>query len=367
MSDLQENQPASNRPAHRTDIVIVGAGPIGIELAILLKKAGIDYKQFDGRQIGDTISKWPPNTRFFSSPERVALAGVPLHTFHQQSVTGETYLAYLRELVETFDLEINTFERVIDIEKRVDGHFLITTRSLSEAKMYRAKHVVMAIGNMNAPKTLGLPGEHLPHVFHALPDPHLFFRQKLLIIGGKNSALEAALRCWRSGAQVALSYRRGRFETSIVKPHLSREIKLLIDKNRLTFYPNTTPKSIEAGWASLAHNDNHNKTTRIPADFVLFCIGYESDVTLYQKAGVNLIGDAQKPEFDPQTMETNVENLYVCGTTAGGMETTHELFISTCHDHVKKVMKAITGLDPSVVGPVRSRSYEVSFEDVQED
>lgn len=364
-STIQES--SSERPARQTDVAIIGAGPMGIELAILFKRAGIDYLHFESRQIGDTILQWPPNTRFFSSPERVALAGVPLHTYHQQSVTGETYLAYLRELVESFELAIQTFEPVVELDKTSAGHFALTTQSLGGQRHYLARHVVMAVGNMNLPRRMGIVGEDLPHVYHRLQDPHLFFKKKLLIIGGKNSALEAALRCWRGGAQVSISYRGREFETSIVKPHLAREVNLLIKKKLINFFPETIPEKIQPGWATLGYTQVPHRTTRLPTDFVLFCIGYDSDTTLYEHIGVKLNGKAMRPTHDRETMETNIEGLYVCGTTAGGRQAKHELFISTCHEHVRKVMRAITGLEPSPVGAIKSRRYSVEFEEVQED
>lgn len=362
------NQKALPRfPVIYTDIVIIGAGPIGIELAVLLKRAGINYIHFDAKQIGHSISQWPARTRFFSSPERVALAGVPLHTQNQESVTGERYLAYLRSLVELFDLEIHTYEPVIDVGRKDDGTFIVSTKSSTGLRQYVCRRVVMAVGNVNHPRRLNIVGENQPFVHHRLADPHTYFKKRVLIVGGKNSALEAVLRCWRVGANVSLSYRREEFETSIVKPHLSREVNLLIEKKQIRYYPGTRPKMIEPGWAAVEYVEDQTKSTRIPIDFVLFCIGYEAEVTLFQKAGVLLLGEEKRPYFDPDTMETNVPGLYVCGTAAGGTQSKHDLFISTCHHQVEKVMRDITGLEPSTVGAVPTRKYSVTFEDVQQD
>jgi len=225
---------------HTYDVAIIGAGPIGLELAACLKRAGVDYIQFDSQQIGYTLTWWPRNTSFFSTTERLAIAGVPIQNNHQQRITGEEYLAYLRGVVEQFDLRINTYEPVIAIQRQgnsatenteitegnsvnsfsvdsVADSFVLTTRPLAGKRRYQTRRVVLAVGDMHWPNRLGIPGEDLPHVSHYFRDPHDYFRRRLLIVGGKNSAAEAALRCWRAGARVTVSYRRTRFDQQRVK------------------------------------------------------------------------------------------------------------------------------------------------------
>lgn len=350
---------------NQAEIIIVGAGPIGLELAVHLKRNGVDYIHLEAKQIGDTIANWPPQTQFFSAPERVALAGIPVHSPNQQSLTGEMYLSYLRGVVEQAELSIRSYEPVVAAHKGENGRFHLTTKTRSGKAEYSCSILILATGNMNRPRQLGIEGESLPHVAHRLRDPHDYFQKRLLIIGGKNSALEAALRCWRVGAEVALSYRRDAFETSIVKPHLSREIGLLIDKEQIAFYDETIPKRIEPGCVLLEDVDSGEETA-VSTDFVLFKVGYEMEMMLYEQLGIQLEGKARKPQFDPNTMQTNVPNLYVCGTAAGGMEKEHELFISTCHEHVEKIIGALN-LSKSAVGDVDARSYEISFDEIKED
>ncbi len=177
------------------EVAIIGAGPIGIELAVALKRAGIEYLHFDARQIGYTISWFAPQTRFFSSNERIAIAGVPLFTPDQTKCTREQYLAYLRAIVVQFDLKINTYEPVVNIQRDGEGFCLTTRRGGREAK-YRVRkigaghrrHGAAAAGRM-------CPGMILPHVSRYFQDPHAYFQKDLLIVGGRNSAVEAALRC----------------------------------------------------------------------------------------------------------------------------------------------------------------------------
>lgn len=349
-----------------TDVLIIGAGPIGIELAAILKRTGIEFIHLEGGQIGHTISQWPRDAQFFSAPERVALAGVPVHSPNQQSLTGEMYLSYLRGLVELLDLDIRTYEPVREV-KREGESFIVTSEPLTGRVTYRCRRLVVATGNMSAPRRLGIPGEDLPHVDHALVDPHKYFRKRLLIVGGKNSALEAALRCWRAGASVVLSYRRSEFEESIVKPFLTREINLLIDKGRIKFYPDTTPTRIEVSSVHLQDEHLPGGEREVAADFVLMCIGYEMDMSLLKQLGVTLQGEEQVPEYNEETMETNVPNVYLAGTAAGGMETRHELFIITSHEHVEKIARALTGETPGQTGTLPGRRYDVTLQEVQED
>ena len=190
------------------ELIIVGAGPIGLELAVSMKRAGVDYLHIEAGQIGHTISWYPRETRFFSSAERIAIAGVPLVTPDQQKASREQYLAYLRGIVQQFDLLINTYERVTRIDRQ-EGRFHLETERADGFWYHTADQVVLAMGDMHRPRRLNIPGEALEHVSHYFDDPHRYFRRRLLIVGGKNSAAEAAIRCCRAGANVSISYGSG--------------------------------------------------------------------------------------------------------------------------------------------------------------
>ncbi|HSP16361.1 MAG TPA: NAD(P)-binding domain-containing protein [Thermoanaerobaculia bacterium] len=329
------------------DIAIIGAGPIGIELAIALKKAGADYVQIDAGQIGSTIEWYPIDMLFHSSSDKLALAGVPIQTSTQQKITREEYLAYLRSLAIQFELDVHTYERVERIQRMPGGSFELETHTIhGTKKQYRADHVVLAIGAMHAARTLEIPGEDLPHVSHFFHDPHKYFGKKLLVIGGRNSAVEAAVRCHRAGAHVTISYRQSDFDPKVVKFWLLPEVRALIRDGLVRFLPNTTPVEIRRGSVVI------DPIGEIPADFVLLMTGYRQDTSLFDMLGVEVRGPAREPVHDPQTMETNVPGVYIAGTAIAGTPPRKvSVIVETCHVHVPRIVQAITGKPAVPVAP----------------
>src|SRR5881296_428169 len=318
-------------------VAIIGAGPNGLELAVALKHAGIDYVQFDAGQIGSTIEWYPPQMLFHSSSDRLALAGLPIQTANQQKITKEEFLAYLRALVQHFGLTVRTYERVENVQRLPEGAFFLQTRGVDGEHAYRANIVVLAIGAMHAPRLVNVPGEDLPHVSHYLADPHKYFAKRLLIVGGRNSAVEAAVRCHRAGADVTLSYRREDFDPKVVKFWLLPEVRALIRDGFVRFLPRTHVTEIRNGTVLLS-------TREIAADFVLLMTGYRQDPTLFEMLGVDLQGEERAPAFDPETMETNVPGVFIAGTAVAGTPPRKvSVIVETCHVHVPRIVGAITG------------------------
>ncbi|MBC7783413.1 MAG: NAD(P)-binding domain-containing protein [Burkholderiales bacterium] len=323
---------------HVYDAAIVGAGPIGIELAVAMHKAGIDYVHFDAKQIGYTVSWYAPQTRFFSSNERIAIAGVPLITPEQGKATREQYLAYLRSVVEQFDLTINTYEPVTDLVRR-DGYFDLATHTSAGSRQWRARNVALCTGGTDRPRMLGVPGEDLPHVSHYFRDPHEYFRKRVLIVGGRNSAVEAALRCHHAGARVTLSYRRPQLVEQGIKYWLMPELRSLMNTGRIQSYFGSCVTHISPAGARLRLTDGTE--FEVAADFLLLLTGYEQDMTLLRNAGVELSGPCLAPRYDPTTMQTNIPGLYVAGTAIGGTQERYTIFIENCHEHVEKIMRSM--------------------------
>lgn len=351
-----------------TDVAVIGAGPIGLELAVALKRAGIDYLHFDARQIGHTISWFAPATRFFSSNERIAIAGIPLQTPDGGKCTREQYLTYLRTVVQQFHLDVRTYEPVVGIDRLPGGAgFTLTTRPASGERRYRANRVVLVTGGTDRPRRLDIPGEDLPHVSHYFDDPHKYFRKRVLVVGGKNSAVEAALRCHHAGAYVSLSYRRPKLPAKSIKYWLLPEINGLMESGRIEAHLGTVPKHITPThvqldpWTDPEAPVNPTfsfvgpkvRGRSVAADFVLLLIGYRADMTLCRMAGVELIGPTETPAYDHRTMETNIPGVYVAGTAVAGTQDRYRVFIENCHVHVDRIVAAITGApEPATPQPL---------------
>jgi thioredoxin reductase (NADPH) len=325
----------------KTDVAIIGAGPIGIELAAALKRAGLDYLHFEQGQIGQVMySLFPVQTRFFSSADRIGIAGVPLRTQDQSKATREEYLTYLRTVVETFDLEIRTYEPVVAVERR-GGDFIVRTRK----REYEARRVVLATGGTARPRMLDLPGEDSPHVNHHLMDPHMYFRKRVLVVGGRNSAVEAAIRCYNAGAQVAVSYRKQAFDPAHVKYWLLPEINGRIERKEMESHFSTRPVRISETEVTLERIDGSG-TIEVPADFVLLMVGYVADMSLFRSAGAGLHGPQDAPTLNESTMETDVPGLYAAGTAVAGTQMGYRVFLENCHIHVDRILAALTGAPP---------------------
>ncbi|HSQ27404.1 MAG TPA: NAD(P)-binding domain-containing protein [Anaerolineales bacterium] len=330
----------------RTQVAIIGAGPTGVEMAVALTRAGIPFRLFDAGQIGQTIAWWPKHTRFFSTSERISIPGLPLTIFDQQHPTNDDYLAYLRGVVQQFGIQVHAYEPVLEVKHLSDGDFMLITETKGIRQYYQADYVVLATGGMSEPRMLNIPGEDLPHVSHYLNDPHDYFQQELLVVGGRNSAVEYALRCWRAGAKVTLSYHKPELPNASIKPALLQDLETVVREGKLIFLPGTVPIEITMQEVLLANTDElgnplTDKVIGLPFDFVLLCTGYQADTTLFRQLSIDLLGIEQAPRYDPDTMESNVPGVFVLGTAAGGTQSKYKHFIETSHAHIPKILAAI--------------------------
>jgi len=347
---------------HEYDFIVIGAGPIGIEVAGALKKHGVEYLHFDSQQIGHTISRYARFTKFFSSPERLSICGIPVQTMHQDLITGEEYLTYLRAVVETLDLQIRTYERVVDLHRDEHGDgFVVESESVVGRARFRARRVVIATGDMSFPRLLGVPGEHLPHVTHFLQDPHAYFRKRVLVVGGRNSALEAALRCFRVGAHVGISLREDGIDANRTNSRLNLEISILSDKGAIETMPATEVEEIRRTDVVLRRRSD---LIEYPADFVLVCTGYRPDLDLLRRVGVGFSDEDGSPAINPGTMETNVAGLYLAGTATTCGAPGQHAYIGTSHGHTVNILKAVYGISTEHYGDLPSRRYPFAHADV---
>lgn len=333
---------ASVCPTMECDVVIVGAGPVGLEVAAALQADGLHTLVLDAGAIGQTIAAlFPPQTRFFSSPERLEIGGVAMALPNQEKPTGEEYLAYLRSVVLTLDLQVRTFERVIDCSGTKGAFTLHTETPAGLRATLQAKHVVLAVGGTQHSRTLGVEGEDLPHVHRLLGDPHRFFQRRVLIVGGKNSAVESALRCWRVGAQVTLACRSESLHKR-VKYWLRPEVNALLDEGQITSRLHTAVQRIHTDHVELLHMST-GITERMPVDDVLLQLGFEADTSTLELFGLDLHGEACAPVFDADTMESSIPGIFVAGTAIAGSQRSYKVYIETSHVHAARIAAAIGG------------------------
>ena len=209
------------------DLLIVGAGPSGLATAIAAKQHGLDYAIVDKGVLVNSIFNFPPLMVFFTTPELLEIGGLPLVTPYDKPTRLEA-LRYYRRVVDTFGLQISFHEEVREIEREPDGTFTVTTKTKGTTRVRQARAVVLAIGYYDLPNYLGVPGEDLPHVSHYYTDAHPYYRERVVVVGGKNSAAEAALELYRGGAHVTLVHRRATLGDSIkywVRPDIENRIK----------------------------------------------------------------------------------------------------------------------------------------------
>ena len=337
---------AQTEQSDAPDVVIVGAGPIGIETAIELGRQGVRALVLDAGAIGQQILDFPPATRWFSSPERLGIGGIPFTTPSAEKGTREEYLAYLRQVVDACKVEVKTFQRVDSIVPLEGGTgFRLGTTSLSGLQQTMdVSKVVIATGGTARPRRLGIPGEDRPHVHRSIGEPHRFHGRRLLVVGGKNSACDAAVLAYRCGARVTLCH-RGRKIHERVKYWIKPELEAMIRSGQIDARFGMVPLSIEPDQVVLRCVEG-GATSEIEVDDVLIAIGYESDQGLLRAIGVGLEGTAQSVEHNPETMETDVPGIYVAGTVVAGTQASFRVYIENSHVHARRIAAALSGSPP---------------------
>ena len=320
------------------DVLIVGAGPSGLATAIAANQQGLDYVIVEKGVLVDAIFHFPVHMVFFTTPELLEVGGLPMTSPNDKPTRLEA-LRYYRRVVDAYGLQISFHENVTAIERDGD-HFTVTTAD--ERGVTRARHarsVVLAIGYYDTPNYLGVPGEDLPHVSHYYDDAHPYYRRRVVIVGGKNSAAEAALELFRGGAHVTLVHRRAALGDSIkywVKPDIENRIKEGSIAARFeTSVVEITPTHVVVERAGL-----RGQRAEIAADAVFLLTGYHVDTNLLRAAGVRVDPESLKPEYDGDTFETNVPNLFVAGGAIAGKQT-GTIFIENGRFHGQKIINVL--------------------------
>ncbi|MBO0322666.1 YpdA family putative bacillithiol disulfide reductase [Muricauda sp. CAU 1633] len=313
------------------DIVIIGGGPIGIACGLEAKKQGISYVIIEKGPIVNSLFNYPINMQFFSSSEKLEIDDIPFISKEAKPKRNEA-LEYYRRIVTSNDLNIHLFEKVLEVEKKGEIFNVKTDKD-----HYNAKNIIVATGFYDLPNKINVPGEDLPKVSHYYKDPHFYASQKLAVVGASNSAIDAALECWRKGAEVTLII-RGPEVGQRVKYWVRPDIINRIEEGSIKAYYNSTVKEIKAHEIVV---DTAEGEVTLANDFVLALTGYMPNFEFLEKLGIQLSEDEKRlPSYNPETMETNIPGLFLAGVICGGMET-HKWFIENSRIHAPIIMKAI--------------------------
>jgi thioredoxin reductase (NADPH) len=320
------------------DVVIVGAGPAGMAAAIAAQKTGLTYRILEKGALVNSLLHYPAHMVFFTTPELMEIGGLPFVSPHEKPSRQEA-LRYYRRVADTYQLDVVFDEQVTRIggRAREDGPFTVESRSINgERHMTLARRIVIATGAYDVANRLDVAGEDLPHVSHYYTEPHAYYRKQVVIVGGKNSAAEAALDLYRAGAQVTLVHRGAGLGESIkywVKPDIENRIAAGSIAARFhTRVLEITPRAVIV--------ESFGSRAELPADGVFLLTGYRSDPELLRHAGIEMDPVTCGPVHDPLTFETNVRGIYVIGAAIAGRQS-GKIFIENGRFHGETVIREI--------------------------
>jgi thioredoxin reductase (NADPH) len=330
------------------DIICIGAGPTGLATAIEAKRAGMRPLVIDKGCLCNSIFNYPTNMVFFTTPELLEIGDLPLVTAAEKPTRAEA-LKYYRRAAEYYELEVKLYEHVERVEGR-DGAFRVLTRTERRAaQSYEGKKIAIATGYYDLPNKLNVPGEELPHVSHYYTEAHPFWEENVVVIGGRNSAAEAALDLYRNGAKVTLVHRDKQLGATIkywVRPDIENRIKA----GQIQAMFETQVKEITSDEVIVSNGAGEK---RLPAKQVFALTGYHPDFGFIQSLGVRLDPVTCKPDMNPETHESNIPGIYLAGVVIGGRHTS-EIFIENGRFHGKQIIKALTARRSASAKPAQT-------------
>ena len=326
----------SSAATDQFDVVIVGAGPAGLAAAIAAQARGLKYAVVEKGALVNSLLHYPTDMVFFTTPELMEIGDLPFVSPHEKPTRQES-LRYYRRVTDRFGLDIALGEPVVGLSRQASGAFVVTSRPAGgDLRERHARFVVLASGAYDIPNRLGVPGEDLPHVSHYHREAHAHYRSRVVIVGGKNSAAEAALELYRAGAQVLIVHRGPALGESIkywVKPDIENRIKEGTIRARFnTRVLEITPADVVV--------DGPDGIVREPADGVLLLTGYRSDPALLRAVGAHLDEATGAPVHDETTFETTVPGLFVIGAAIAGQQS-GRIFIENGRFHGGVVVREI--------------------------
>lgn len=312
------------------DCIIVGGGPCGLSAAIAMKQVGKNPLVIEKGNVVNAIYHYPTHQTFFSTSEKLEIGEVPFLTVNRKPKRNEA-LNYYREVVRRKDLRIHRFETVQSVMKK-DGFFRVDT----DRQQYEARYVIIATGYYDNPNLMGIKGEDLEKVSHYFKEAHPYFDMDVVVIGGKNSAIDAALELQKAGARVTVLYRGSEYSPSI-KPWVLPDFEALARDGEITMVFNAEVKEITE--SSVIYVTDRGKE-EIPNDFVFAMTGYHPDHSFIRAMGVQMDEPTGRPHFNPETMETNVPDLFIAGVIAAG-NNANEIFIENGRFHGEQIAVTI--------------------------
>ncbi|CAM3297887.1 YpdA family putative bacillithiol disulfide reductase [Aequorivita lipolytica] len=313
------------------DVLIIGAGPIGIACALECKKKGLNYVVMEKGTLTNSIYNYPLNMTFFSTSEKLEIDNIPFISNNPKPTRNEA-LEYYRRVATSNKLQINLYEEIISVEK-YENQFEIT----SNKKTYTAKNIIVSTGFYDIPQLLNVEGESLPKVMHYYKEAHPFVMQKVVVVGASNSAVDAALEIWRKGGDVTMVVRGPEIGERVkywVKPDIENRIK----EGSINAYFNAEIQKITETEVFI---NTPNGIEILQNDFLIALTGYRPNFDFLKRLGVQISTDSvQLPNYNPETMETNVSGLYLAGVICGGLET-HKWFIENSRIHAQIILDNI--------------------------
>ena len=312
-----------------TELLVVGAGPCGLAVGVAARDAGLGCILLDRRTVVSTIERYPLGMTFFSTPEKIEIGEVPFIPSGEKP-TRRDGLLYYRRVAEHFRLDARPGEEVTGVTREPDGRFRMEVRRRHDARTYLAGAVVFATGYYDWPNPLGVPGEDLPHVAHYFTEGHRHWHQDVVVIGAGNSAVDAALECWRAGARIALVHFAEAFD-KVVKPWVLPDITNRVKEGSIKAWwrhrvVRILPEAVEV------ESLESGRVSRLPADSVLAMTGYHADTALLEGLGVPVDRTTGIPEHDEATMMTTLPGCYLAGVIASGKDA-NRLFIENARGH----------------------------------